>query len=138
MGSINRIALLIVFSIIFLGCANDLPRSNPLDPLYNNGVGENNGGGGGSGGGTIATPVILPIGGTFYDFVNIAISCNAAHVLIWYTTDGSEPTSSSGSGFVGPSFNITSSCTVKAKAYGVDGNTDAPSATATATFIITH
>jgi hypothetical protein len=42
-----------------------------------------------------ATPVITPSGGTFKKKVNVTMSCSIVGATIYYTTDGSDPTTSS-------------------------------------------
>ena len=62
-----------------------------------------------------ATPVISPSYGSFYDSQSVSISCSTAGASVRYTLDGSEPTTSSAL-YTAP-FTLTSSATVKAKAY---------------------
>jgi hypothetical protein len=64
--------------------------------------------------GTVATPIISPNGGTFRRNVTVSLSCSTAGATIYFTTDGSVPTTSS-SVYSG-SFTLTRSTTVRAKA----------------------
>ncbi|MBQ0114264.1 MAG: chitobiase/beta-hexosaminidase C-terminal domain-containing protein, partial [Bacteroidales bacterium] len=69
---------------------------------------------------TVATPVITPNGGKFDGEQEVTITCETADVTIYYTTDGTEPTSDSEL-YTGP-FTINESCTVKAIAVDADDN----------------
>lgn len=82
--------------------------------------------------GTVATPTFNPAGGTYSTAQNVALSCTTSGATIRYTTNGSEPTSSS-TAYSSP-INVSSTTTIKAKAFK-DGWT--PSATASATYTIT-
>ena len=64
---------------------------------------------------TVATPVFSPEGGTYYPSVNVSISCSTPGATIRYTTNGSNPTSSSP--IYSSPISITSTTTLKAKAF---------------------
>ena len=64
--------------------------------------------------GTVATPTISPNGGAYTGSVSISLSTNTAGASIYYTTNGSDPTTSS-TLYTG-SFNLAATATVKAKA----------------------
>jgi len=81
--------------------------------------------------GTVATPTFSPAGGTYTSTQNVALSCTTTGATIRYTTNGSEPTSSS-TVYSSP-INVSSTTTIKAKAFK-DGWT--PSSTASATYTI--
>lgn len=80
---------------------------------------------------TVATPTFSPAGGTYTSTQNVALSCTTTGATIRYTTNGSEPTSSS-TAYSSP-INVSSTTTIKAKGFR-DGWT--PSATASATYTI--
>ena len=82
---------------------------------------------------TVATPTIWPVTGTFTNSVTVAVTCATAGTTIYYTTDGSVPTTDS-SVYSGP-FAVTGTGTVKVKAV-VAGYTD--SAVASASFTIVN
>lgn len=63
----------------------------------------------------VATPTFSPAAGNYSSSQTVTISCSTSGATIRYTTDGSTPTSSSGT--VGTSVTISSSCTLKAIAY---------------------
>jgi len=81
--------------------------------------------------GTVATPTFSPAGGTYSTAQNVALSCTTSGATIRYTTNGSEPTSSS-TVYSSP-ISVSSTTTIKAKGFR-DGWT--PSATASATYTI--
>ncbi|MGL5674955.1 MAG: chitobiase/beta-hexosaminidase C-terminal domain-containing protein [Cellulosilyticaceae bacterium] len=80
---------------------------------------------------TVASPTFSPNGGTFTDAQNVTINCATLGATIRYTTDGSEPTSSSA--IYSNSISISASTTLKAKAFK-EGMKD--SSTASAHFTI--
>jgi formylglycine-generating enzyme required for sulfatase activity len=80
----------------------------------------------------VATPIFSPAGGPYTSTQNVTLSCSTPNATIRYTTNGSEPTSSS-TAYSSP-INVSSTTTIKAKAFK-DGWT--PSATASATYTIT-
>lgn len=80
----------------------------------------------------VATPTITPNGGAFSAPVSVTLADSTAGATIHYTTDGSEPTSSSP--LYSGAFALSTSTTVKARAFA-SGMTD--SAVASATFTIT-
>ena len=80
---------------------------------------------------TVATPTITPSGGTYTDSVSVTLATQTSGASIRYTTNGTEPTSSS-TLYTAP-FTLTQSCTLRAKAF-LSGYND--STTATASFII--
>lgn len=50
---------------------------------------------GGTGTMTCATPTFNPEGGTYYEEQSVSLSCNTPEATIYYTVDGSDPTTSS-------------------------------------------
>ncbi len=79
---------------------------------------------------TAATPVIAPSGGTFKDSQSVTITCATEGAAIYYTTDGSTPTTSA-TLYSGP---ITLTATAIMKAIAVkDGMADSLVASATFT-----
>lgn len=79
----------------------------------------------------VATPTFNPVGGTYSTSQNVSISTSTPNATIRYTTDGSEPTSTS-TVYSSP-ISVSSTTTIKAKGFR-DGWT--PSATASATYTI--
>ncbi|MBN2202061.1 chitobiase/beta-hexosaminidase C-terminal domain-containing protein, partial [bacterium] len=65
--------------------------------------------------GTVASPVITPDGGTFSNPVSVSLSTSTAGAAIYYTTNGSDPDESP-TGYTA-AFSVSSSLTVKARAY---------------------
>ena len=80
---------------------------------------------------TVATPTIMPTGGTASNSMTVTLSCTTAGAKIHYTTNGSEPTAASLA--YTKALVITNTCTIKAKAFKTKL---ADSSTATATFTI--
>lgn len=89
--------------------------------------------GGGGGGGTttqtVATPVISPNGGSYTSPVTVSLSDGTAGAEVYYTFDGSEPTTTSA--MYRGAFTLSANTTVRAKAFYTGMN---PSATASANF----
>ncbi|MDD3051414.1 MAG: chitobiase/beta-hexosaminidase C-terminal domain-containing protein, partial [Candidatus Cloacimonetes bacterium] len=81
---------------------------------------------------TVATPTFNPSGGTYTGSQSVTISCATAGATIRYSTDGSEPTSSSP--VYSSPVNISSTTTLKAKGFKDGWNA---SSTATAAYNIT-
>ena len=81
---------------------------------------------------TVAAPVFSPNGGSFSAAQNVTISCATSGATIRYTTDGSEPNSTSAM-YTGQ-INISGNTIIKAKAFKAGMN---DSAVATAAFTIT-
>jgi len=79
-----------------------------------------------------ATPTFSPENGTeFYGSQDVTITSATTGATIYYTTDGSDPTSSSASIASGETVTLTSSCTLKAIAMALGYN---PSEVATGSF----
>ena len=83
------------------------------------------------GGSTVYTPAITPSSGTYNNVQSVSMSCDTEDATIYYTTDGSTPTTSS-SVYSAP-FDMTTAGTVKAYAVK-DGLTDSSVASATYTY----
>lgn len=82
---------------------------------------------------TVATPVFTPIAGTYADSVTVSLSCATDNAEIRYTTDGTEPTSASA--LYGTPITLTTTTTVKAKAFKTDWFA---SETATAVYTVVY
>ncbi|HEY3379229.1 MAG TPA: Ig-like domain-containing protein, partial [Armatimonadota bacterium] len=82
---------------------------------------------------TTATPVISPNGGTFSDSQTVTLSCDTTDALIYYTKDGSMPTSTASSSCFAYSapITLTATTTLNVRAFKTGLN---PSDLATATF----
>jgi outer membrane protein assembly factor BamB len=78
---------------------------------------------------TVATPVIHPASTNFSRSISVQLTCGTSGASIYYTTDGSVPSTSSK--FYSGYFVISATTTVKAKAFE---NGDNPSAVATAVY----
>ena len=76
---------------------------------------------------TVATPVITPSTGFYYEPQTIAITCETEDAVIRYTTDGTEPTENST--LYSAPFQVTTNTTIMAKAWKTNMT---PSFTATA------
>ena len=76
---------------------------------------------------TVAAPTIAPNGGTFTDSQTVTITCATEGARIYYTTDGSEPTTSST--LYSVPITLTETTTIKAIAVK-DGMTDSEAVTA--------
>jgi len=66
----------------------------------------------------VAAPVILPLSGTYTDEVEITITCATTGATIYYTVDGTDPTTAS-TPYAAP-FTLTADATVKAFAVKAD------------------
>jgi len=80
---------------------------------------------------TVATPTITPDGGDLADSVKVTLKCVTPKAVIYYTTDGSAPTT--GSPKYKSTITLTNSATINAVAFA---GTNGPSDTATASFTI--
>ena len=78
----------------------------------------------------VSMPTLSPAGGTYSSSQNIVLSCGTSGAAIRYTTDGSEPSSSSAV-YSGP-ISVSSTTTVKAKAF-LSGMADSDTVSATFT-----
>ena len=81
---------------------------------------------------TCATPTFSPAAGTFTSAQNVTISCTTDGATIHYTTDGSDPTSSSST--YSSAINVDATKTIKAIAVK-DGMTNSQIASATYTIL---
>ena len=79
----------------------------------------------------VTTPTFYPLPGTYTDSVDVTITCTTTGATIRYTTNGTEPTTTS-TQYIGP-IHLTATTTIKAKAFK-DGMT--PSTTGEATYTI--
>ena len=78
----------------------------------------------------VATPTFSPQGGTYSDAQSVTISCATEGATIYYTTDGSTPTTSSS--VYSSAINVSETTTIKAIAvYGNMDDSDLASATYT-------
>ncbi|MBW6513750.1 MAG: chitobiase/beta-hexosaminidase C-terminal domain-containing protein, partial [Candidatus Syntrophosphaera sp.] len=85
--------------------------------------------------GTVGDPVFTPGAGTYTAPVNVYISVNPPDATIYYTTDGSEPSSSNGTEYLsGTPINIASDTLLRAIGVKAGWN---PSAVASAQYYIT-
>ncbi|MCF7920100.1 MAG: chitobiase/beta-hexosaminidase C-terminal domain-containing protein [Candidatus Cloacimonetes bacterium] len=80
---------------------------------------------------TVATPTFNPVAGTYNSPQTVSITCATSSATIRYTTNGSDPTSSS-TQYTTP-LSISSTTTLKAKAFKSNYS---PSSTATAVYTI--
>jgi uncharacterized protein (TIGR02145 family) len=87
----------------------------------------------GSGTGTVATPTFNPLPGTYTSVQNVTISCTTSGATIHYTTNGVDPTESDPATSSGGSVTISSTTTLKARAYK---NGWSPSSIISGTYII--
>jgi hypothetical protein len=84
----------------------------------------------------VATPTFSPPGGTYTSVQNVVVNCGTAGATIRYTTNGVDPTSTTGTVIAsGGSVSVGSSLTLKAKAFK-SGMTDSDTATAAYTINI--
>ena len=78
------------------------------------------------GGSGLAAPTIKPAGGTYYNPVEVTITCGTSGAKIYYTTNGNDPTTSS-TQFTAP-FTLSTNTTVKAISAKDDNVSDVVSA----------
>lgn len=71
----------------------------------------------GTGTGTVATPTFNPSPGTYNSAQNVTINCTTPGATIHYTTNGVDPTESDPTVSSGASVTISSTTTLKARAY---------------------
>jgi len=81
---------------------------------------------------SVARPLISPNGGVFDESLAVALTCSPPDAEIWFTTDGTEPVGQSPSTYYAGPIPVTTSVTVKARAFKADLQ---PSPLATATFV---
>ncbi len=67
--------------------------------------------------GTVPTPTFSLASGTYTASQNVSISCSLSDVVIYFTTNGSDPTRETGTLYEGGNVPIASSCVLKAKAW---------------------
>ena len=79
----------------------------------------------------VAAPTFSPSETTFTEFVDVSITCGTAEATIWYTVDGTTPSSTEGTEYDG-AIHLTETTRIKAIAYR-DGMTDSDVATKTYT-----
>ncbi|MBU6410290.1 MAG: chitobiase/beta-hexosaminidase C-terminal domain-containing protein, partial [Verrucomicrobia bacterium] len=82
---------------------------------------------------TVATPVFTPGGGSYATATNVVVTCGTPGAAIYYTTDGSTPTTSSTYIYNGGSIYVSGVTTLKARAFAAGYN---DSAVAGATYSI--
>jgi Chitobiase/beta-hexosaminidase C-terminal domain len=80
----------------------------------------------------VSAPVFSPVGGSFSSAVSVTISCGTNGAIIRYTTDGSEPSSTST--VYSGAISVSVTTTIYAKAF-MSGMTDSDTSTATYTFV---
>jgi len=73
---------------------------------------------------TVAVPLLSPQAGTYSSAFDVAITTTTAEATIRYTTDGSEPTTASGTAYTAP-VHVDSTLTLKAVAYRTGWTTSA-------------
>lgn len=81
---------------------------------------------------TVATPVFTPAGGSYNSATNVTVTCDTIGAAIYYTTNGSTPTTSDNYTFSGGTIYVSGVTTLKAKAFA-SGYLDSSVATATYT-----
>lgn len=81
---------------------------------------------------TVNTPTFSPVGGTYTDPVDVTISCSTSGATIFYTLDGTTPTSSSAV-YTSP-INVSTTTTIKAMGV-LSGMNNSSVATATYSFL---
>ncbi len=116
------------YNFVRLKFAIELPETNPtstsrvvIDSLVAFGIP-------GIAPSTVATPVISPNNGFYYEPQTVSITCSDADAVIRYTTDGTEPTENST--LYSQPLTVSATTTISAKAWKVNMT---PSFTATAT-----
>ena len=83
---------------------------------------------------TVVTPAISPEGGSYTEAQNVTIECETPGATIYYTTDGTEPSSTNGTAYTS-AIPVNESMTIKAIAVKEGMNAGA---IASATYIITQ